>query len=301
MHYLQHSMRREGILKLGLLTAGLALASVVVGLSGVAFAQQGVPTATLDHFKCYQAEGQSVNDLVFLRDQFGVADKTFERDIVTQAKFFCNPTRKVHVTAGAVIQVGINNPDAHLTWYEIKPALNQQFQPRQVVVTNQFVPNGQQLTVIKPRFLAVPTQKVSVDDNPTDHGSPEGLDHFKCYQVEGAPLVKESAQLSDQFNLANTGDTFKVMRATYLCNPVAKFHFTGFDGENGPQYTFAQIQHPNDHLMCYSLLPTTSAAHKLGVNNQFGSPQQLNTIQTKLLCVPSTKRVVPPGGDNNPT
>ena len=286
--------------------AFLVLFSAIIALGGVASAQQSttdqVPTlGVLDHFKCYQAEGKPVNDLAFLRDQFGVADKTYERDIVTLPKLFCNPVGKIHETAGAVNNVGISNPDNHLVWYDIKPALNEQFKTRQVVVTNQFAPNGQKLTVIRPEFLAVPTQKVSVDGKPTEQGLPKGLDHFKCYRVEGAAFVAQTAQLWDQFNPANTWDTFKVLRAQYLCNPTLKAHFTGFNDETGAaQFTTATIQHPADHLVCYALQPSTLAPHQLVVNNQFGSPQQLSTIQTKLLCVPSTKRVIDPNPNQNP-
>ena len=288
----------------------LSLIAAIIALGGVAFAQESPaspvdqqPTlGVLDHFKCYQAEGKSVNDLAFLRDQFGIADKTYERDIVTDPKLFCNPVRKIHETAGAVVNVGISNRNNHLVWYDIKPAINEQFKTRQVIVTNQFAPNGQKLLVIKPEFLAVPTQKVSVDGKPTDQGAPQGLDHFKCYKVEGPPLIAQSARLWDQFNSANTWDTFKVMRAQYLCNPTAKAHFTGFNDETGAaQFTTATIQHPADHLVCYALQPNMQALHKLVVNNQFGSPQQLITLQTKLLCVPSTKRVIVPNGDTDNT
>ena len=276
----------------------LIVGSLLIGASNTR-AQTGTEETlgVLDHFKCYRADGQKIQDLVFLRDQFGAADRRYERDIVGQPRLFCNPTRKVHETAGAVHNVGISNPSNHLTWYDIKPALTEQFRPRKVIVTNQFAPHGQQLTVVKPRFLAVPTQKITVDDRATDHAAPRDLDHFKCYQVEGALLVQQTARLWDQFNLPNVWDTHKVVRPTYLCNPTVKVHLTGFDDNGEPQITKVPILHPEHHLMCYTIQPQTEPVHTLNIDNQFGR-QKLTTTQAQLLCVPSEKRVVNP---DNPT
>lgn len=293
MHYTQHHVQTRR-----LLFAVLVLSVLIIGFGSNVRAQQEpvVNVYVLDHFKCYKTEGQPINDLVFLRDQFGVQDKTFERDIVGNPRIFCNPTRKIHPIAGAVVSVGISNVNNHLTWYDIKPALGGTFQPRQVSVTNQFAPNGQTLIVISPKFLAVPTQKVAVDGKPTEQGAPQDLDHFKCYRVEGAPLIGQSAQLFDQFSPPNSWDSFKILRAMYLCNPVAKAHFLGWNEETGQaNFSTATIQHPNDHLMCYSLQPMNPALHNLTLNNQFGTGQQLLTTQAHLLCVPSSKRVLQPG------
>lgn len=254
------------------------------------------PTSTvgiLDHFKCYQSEGENVNDLAFLRDQFGKADNKIEKDIVTNPSFFCNPVRKIHETAGAVINVGISNINNHLTWYNIKPAMSEQFKPRKVLVTNQFVPNGQKLHVIRPEYLVVPTQKVSIDGKPTGHDRPTNIDHFKCYRVAGAQIPVQNIKLMDQFNAANTFDAFKVIRAQYLCNPTLKAHFLGFNDQTGAaQFNNVPILHPKDHLVCYNLQPNMVANHKLVINNQFGSPQNLTTFQSKMICLPSTKKVI---------
>ncbi len=299
MNFLKYQTQTHRLLFLIIVAA--ALVAGAFRIAGAQTAGTGSGTAALDHFKCYVAQGTAINDLVFLRDQFGVQDKKFERDIVRDPRFFCNPVAKIHAVAGSVSTTSITNMDGHLTWYSIKPAIAEHFVQRTVIVKNQFAPNGQQLLVIAPRFIAVPTQKVSVNEKPTEQGFPKGLDHFKCYQVEAGQMPQQTVKLWDQFSTPSnaTGASwsqFDVVRAQYLCNPVAKIHVLGFGDGDTPQVTTTTIQHPNDHLVCYALIPNTAVARSLVINNQFGQSQKLTTSMTKLLCVPSEKRVVSTNG-----
>jgi hypothetical protein len=104
------------------------------------------PTTDLDHFKCYRATGQPINDRVGLKDQFHR-----ERVKVLEPFRFCNPVEKNH--AGAVTP--ILRPDDHLVCYviTIRPFTTT------VAVTNQFFP-GQTLTVFDADRLCVPSQKL---------------------------------------------------------------------------------------------------------------------------------------------
>ena len=98
---------------------------------------------SLDHFKCYPATGASVSIPVTLRDQFE-EDRNF---LVLKPLRFCNPTRKIH----GDIRVEIQNPEAHLTCYDVA---------RSVKTQNQF---GPEVFFVRKMTLCVPSRKLLVD------------------------------------------------------------------------------------------------------------------------------------------
>jgi hypothetical protein len=258
---------------------------VLLSLASTQVGAQQAPVPALDHFKCYDAKGEELAASVQLKDQFTATDRQIARDQVVSAELFCNATRKIHEGGGA----GISDLDNHLTWYRIKPEGT--FQERQVLVTNQFVPNGQRLTVVQPAFLAVPTQKLAIDGKRTGHDFPRDLDHFRCYDVKADPIDPASVRLWDQFGPNPPGDpaqwdAFRVRDVRYLCNPTAKRHFDAAGNLVGS----SAVQHPEAHLTCYQLDPDRPAEHSLAIRNQFGPEQRLRTVETELLCVPSAKR-----------
>jgi hypothetical protein len=124
------------------------------------------PPTDLDHYKCYSASGQAVNQVVALKDQF-----TSEPVRVLEPIGFCNPTRKAH--AGKVF--GIKNADAHLACYVTTPS---QFAGAAVNIQNQFVKRP--IRVLRPDILCVPSLKLQwapvpgVGTNPGAAGAPEG-------------------------------------------------------------------------------------------------------------------------------
>src|SRR5215207_4396297 len=142
--------------------------------------------ADLDHFQVYTVKKVEVSFDVRLTDQFDPAAKKGQVVAITH---FSNASRKIH----GQTQVGIEDTNAHLTWYALKQP---QAEPRRTVrFRNQF---GQHSVDIRaPRFLLVPTHKTS------HAGSefPKTLDHYKCYTVikvntaPPLPVVK----LGDQF------------------------------------------------------------------------------------------------------
>ena len=110
---------------------------------------------TLDHFQCYEAEGDLVNLIVDLEDQFGPEPVV----LVGEPKLFCNPVDKNGE--------GINDPEAHLTCYEIEAGGEVE---RVVVIANQF--GEQTLEVDDSELLCVPSAKIDVivpgDDDDDD-------------------------------------------------------------------------------------------------------------------------------------
>ena len=98
--------------------------------------------ASLDHFKCYDAEGDAVNAIVDLEDQFGVEPQV----LVGEPDLFCNPVDKNGE--------GISNPVAHLTCYRIADS----DKVREVTVENQF--GIQTLEVEDSELLCVPSEKI---------------------------------------------------------------------------------------------------------------------------------------------
>ena len=223
------------------------------------------PEDGLDHFKVYEVDKVEVGFRVRLTDQF--ADNPKESHLHSLS-FFANPTSKVHKNGE---EVSIKDKNAHLTWYEID---QEQQEPRRTVrFANQF---GEHSVDIKdPRFLLVPTQKIS------DEGSefPESLDHFKCYEVievntaPQPPVVK----LSDQFG----SEQVKVRRVRFFCLPVMK------ERENGEVY---DIMNAADHFAVYDITPKE---HQLGiaVKDQF-EERDLKVIRSMFLAVPSEKQAV---------
>ena len=99
----------------------------------------------LDHYKCYEAEGDSVDVIVDLQDQFGVEPEV----LVGEPELFCNPVDKNGE--------GIFHAEAHLTCYDI----GDDEEERDVLVTNQF--GEQTLEVEDPELLCVPSEKIAVE------------------------------------------------------------------------------------------------------------------------------------------
>lgn len=243
--------------RLGALTS----AAVLLGLVALvgAFAVEASHGLELDHFKCYISRDlTSANEPVMLRDQFGPA----QARVLTVLRF-CNPVEKT-TQDGTVTP--IKDPNAHLAIYRISP---QPLVPRTVIVSNQFG-DAQRLEVAQAAALAVPTKK-------DDHDFPRNLDHFLCYRARGQ-RIDEPVRLRDQFLL----DRARVLDPIALCNPVEKTH----DGVVTP------IQHPDEHLVCYTIRTQTPVARAVRADNQFGL-ETLNLGSADILCVPSKKQLVP--------
>ena len=114
------------------------------------------PPKDLDHFKCYRAAGQRVDETVVLQDQFLAAKARVGAPVL-----FCNPTIKIHANTTTKIQ----NPAAHLTCYRTLPS--PQF-AKVVPVSNQF--GKAKLSLSSPNVLCVPSLKTAWGPLPVTTG-----------------------------------------------------------------------------------------------------------------------------------
>jgi hypothetical protein len=227
----------------------------------------------LDHFKCYIGDSDTPPDVtVELEDQFGVADGVVETADVEFLAFFCNPVAKTHLG----ITTPITNPDAHLEMYSIETDTQTE---RTVTINNQFGLQSLE-DVSGSEYLAVPTQKVSVNGTPTGLGFPTGLDHFTCRESFG-PDVGATVTLFDQFH--PTGETVVVLDPKLLCSPVKKEH---------PPGVFTPITNPDGVLVCYDFILQNNFSITLTTHNQFfppgGAPDEMVIEEAFQLCVPSS-------------
>jgi hypothetical protein len=221
-----------------------------------------------DHYKCYKSRAPFTQRDASLVDQFGSSTAT-----VVRVERFCNPVNKNNE--------GINDPLAHLNCYRIREPRGP---ARDVVVNNQF--GEQRLTSTRANSLCVPAIKDQV-------GNLDDLDinHYKCYRVRrtaGEPkFTQRDVQLVDQFENKNT----TVVRPSLLCNPVNK------NGEGVPA--------PGSHLVCYRIRDvrgqTPFVPQQPNVTDQFvvqdlQTTRRTDCSKTRLLCVPSSKRIASPSG-----
>lgn len=108
------------------------------------------------------------------------------------------------------------------------------------------------------------------------------LDHYKCYKVKdlkNPKFASATVSLSDQFGI-NDG-SFDVKKPFMFCNPADK-------NSQG-------ILNDDDHLTCYkvkgpNLLPGDRP--KVEIANDLGM-LQLEAKKAALLCLPSTKTLLP--------
>jgi len=113
-------------------------------------------------------------------------------------------------------------------------------------------------------------------------GAAAGIDDFKCYKakdLKNPKFAKTAVTLEDQFGV-NDGE-FTTTRPFLLCNPAADVGANPGNAE--------------DHLVCYKTKgpkidreqrPRVEVSDELGV-------VQLEVVKPQLLCVPSSKRVLP--------
>jgi len=251
----------------------------LVGLSAAPAANAQSVQLPLDHFKCYPIQDTPpINEFVELHDQFDDQTGIVEQVLVHRAVIFCNPVQKQFPVGAA--PTPIQHPNAHLKMYWIGPPTTALPQ-RSVVILNQF--GTQQLTVLQPLLLGVPTRKL-----PHPAPDPDELDHFKCYPAIGQPTTSAAPlalTLRDQFD--RTAEQVRLLRAVVFCNPVEKKH----DEQPTP------ILHPEAHLACYAFTPNIPGRPAILVQteNQFSS-EKFFVSPPRYLCVPSLKLQVSGGG-----
>ncbi len=210
----------------------------------------------VEHFKCYDVAPRTRfrPRVVQLRDQFGAA-----RARVLRPVNLCAPVSKNNGP--------VDNQQAHLKCYAIRTAAPR----RQFVFTrNQF--GSEVLRVGSAQELCVPSVKQLASSRKPLRLNPAALtDHFKCYSVSGR-FKSTNVGLRDQFGR----ERVRVLQPVRLCNPVQK---------NG-----VPIQHPVQHLVCYSIrnLGGRFRPRLVRVRNQFGT-EIVAAVSPRTLCVPSLK------------
>lgn len=114
----------------------------------------------LNHFKCYRAKGRTLNVPATLDDQFETAAV-----VVVDPLLFCNPVEKTVTRTGGSNLTPIEDPEAHLTCYNIDLAAPIGFTTQKSIGTvNQFNHiDVEPLTVVTDeRVLCVPSTKTRV-------------------------------------------------------------------------------------------------------------------------------------------
>lgn len=105
-----------------------------------------LPTARLDHFRCYAVTPQAARRTVTLRDQFGTT-----RTRLVQVLRLCNPVGKRH---GGRLS-GVRRPRAHLVCYAIRDA--DAHRRRRVIVRNQL--EARRFGTVRSTQLCLPSLK----------------------------------------------------------------------------------------------------------------------------------------------
>jgi hypothetical protein len=228
-----------------------------------AWAQQGVDFEEETHFRCYVVSQQTPQPAtaVTLEDQF-LEDVSLEVD---EPLLFCPPVSKNGLP--------IEEPVEHLTVYGAAANLV----PHRIVETeDQFGPRT--LELVGARVLLVPTQKLTVNGQPTGFDFPDDLNHSWCYEANGEPVDRD-VTLDDQFR----SDTVRVEQPVYFCNPVEKTRV--IDGKT----VTTRIEEREVHLTCYDIhAPQKVEATEVGILNQF-ERDTFTITASDLLCVPAEK------------
>ena len=213
------------------------------------------PPVHLDHYLIYYVtEGPSIDEYVYLQDQFGDHPEV----LVYEPMLFANPVKKTH---GDTV-TEIFYPDDHAVIYTTSVGPYE----KSLRVANQF--GDQDLDVLGPVGLAVPSQKL--DFAPA-------VDHFYAYKSLGPVTgVGEDVILEDQFGTFDA----TVNLPLWFCNPAEKWHM------GWPSFS----THPDHHLTVYSIdLIGSPGMWAVGVSNQFGEEQHLMVSGPVALAVPTHK------------
>jgi hypothetical protein len=203
-------------------------------------------------------------------------------------------------------------PPDHYTCY--KSTFDPKFEPRDVLIRDQFDPTGSQHRVLKPFWFCTPTAK---------NGEPlyEETGHLKCYKVKKQKRTT-TVQVRNQFGIR----TVNVKKTQLLCLATAKNEegtptqlddFLCYSGKFKPKATKrdvtlvdqfgiletttkkpqrlcnpaavagAPIKNPLNHLECHAIKPRKVRVTATAVN-AFGT-ESVTTKKAVALCVPSGK------------
>jgi hypothetical protein len=264
---------RSPTIKIGL-AAAVVVAATAGTIAGVAAASppSAAAAATIDHQLCYTAAAKfPTPPLVLLQNQF--SPKGFEPKIGEFA-LHCNPVLKITPTA----QFPIRHPKAHLAcWSITEPA-----QPTPLVqVANQF--GSAVLQPGQPNLLCLPSWKSLTGPPHQKTPQPATLSHFTCYPVlktVSGGYKPPAVMLKDEFAPKPVAATVSPVPQE-LCLPTQKTVIA--------TKKVYKIVNPVWHLLCFGVSPTP--IRQPWDQNQFGT-SRVDIVQTRWLCLPSTKKIV---------
>ena len=259
--------------------------------TGNVFPSDSRPTWSSDGTKIYFTRGlTNTNQEIYSISSDGsdslVASAVTTNGVITRLPNFKPDGTKVVFDRGpaGTADVYVMNPDG----------------TSQVKITNNgvseaaaFSPDGTKITfdavigVFGPHDIFVMnadgTGQVNITNNPALDVQPdwgvvpaEEPDHYRCYEVAEVELdPRPIVDLADQFF---TDEDIIATKAKMICAPVDK------NGEG--------VTNSDTHLVCYETEPESEEAKlEVEIANQFGE-QILEVKKSKLLCVPSRKKII---------
>jgi len=165
----------------------------------------------------------------------------------------------------------ISDDNRHFTFYTLDYGEEEPMLDSWTVMVNNQFQDDEELTVVGPVALAVPTMK-------EDHEAPGCLNHYLVYEAYG-PVVNDEVFLKDQFTEEEV--VAVVDEPYYFANPVQKTIV-----ENG-DVTEIEDRDPHGHLVFYTI-EGEPIEERVQIDNQFGN-QTLDLSYPELLAVPSEK------------
>jgi hypothetical protein len=280
------------------------------------------PEDVVDHYLCYTLLTAGFpGTKAILHDQF-YPDRTTPNDIWDHT-LLCNPVQKTvlpenpTVTERGAEVLGqarprsaevqerpLLHPDAHLVCYNMPDDfVEDKF--KNLMFSNQLTWDDKErkrkelpFKVRQESKLCLPTGKKKLND-PEPPQIPTNMDHYKCYSGDGEGEA-HTVWLVDQ--IFPEGKKFTLKEPKMICNPVEKIRKKKpAPGEKPkqdqdkkkPNPKAPQLVNGEVHLVCYPLEPPTFQQDTFRILNQFENAQ-ITTRRAFWLCVPSTKRIVPP-------
>jgi hypothetical protein len=196
------------------------------------------------------------------------------------------PLNEGAVTSATADPVGGNNVDTETTTVDEPPPslddfkcyttrqLGTRFDPRQVVLTDQF--NTERVNVVRPEAFCNPVDK-------NGEGISDANVHLTCYQIsdvrgdEFPAFTRQRVETSDQFGT----HTLLLRKIKTLCLPSSKSPA----GETpGPPPTSV------DHFKCYTTrqLGTRFDSRQVVLTDQFNT-ERVNVVEPEAFCNPVDK------------
>jgi hypothetical protein len=167
---------------------------------------------------------------------------------------------------------GIENPDHHLSWYDLAPS---EEPLRKVWLRHQF--KSREFIIGSPKALLMPAHKIEAKRQ-----KPEGLSYFCCYEIlKPRVSLNRPVTLKDQLDTEAVKTTLK--EPDLFCVPVLKRY-------NEKEEKIEKMKGPYNHLLIYRLDPRQEyKGVTKTVTDQFHPNNVLREFRSAYLAVPAHK------------